>query len=227
MKVICFDFDDVIVRTNTIHKLIKLFGQRLKIFELEIEFLEDNLEPKKFFGVVKRIVMMGKGLEFKKIKNYMLKFGVNKGVKHVFKFLKSKNYKIVIVSTNDQRIIKDFLKKNHIDKYIDQIYAAKLGIKNGLLTGKIYGDVIKTEKTGIVKKIEKKYKIKKEDIIYIGDGLTDLPIIKLVGRGILFCPNELAKAEVFIDKTLKKKEKNGKLFLVEKKDMREILKFVM
>jgi phosphoserine phosphatase len=77
-----------------------------------------------------------------------------------------------------------------------------------------------------VKKIEKTYRIKKKDVIYIGDGLTDLPIMKLVGNGILFCPNELTKAEVFTDKILMKKEKNGELFLVENNNLNEILKFI-
>jgi phosphoserine phosphatase len=142
------------------------------------------------------------------------------------KKLKMLDYKIVIVSANDERFIKKYLKKHRIEKYVDHIYAARLGIKNGILTGKIFGDVIKTEKVGVVSKIEKLYKAKKKDIIYIGDGLTDLPIIKRVGIGILFCPNELTKAEVFTNKILKDKIERNDLFLVEERNLNEIMKFI-
>ena len=136
------------------------------------------------------------------------------------------NYKIVIVSTNDKRLIKDILEKNKIADYIDHIYASEFGVENGKLNGKIYGTVIKTEKVGVVKEIEKKYKVKAKDVIYVGDGLTDLPIMKKMGKGILFCPNVLTRAEVYEDKILKKKEKEGSLFLIEKKDLREVLDFI-
>ena len=94
------------------------------------------------------------------------------------------------------------------------------------MTGRIYGDVIRTEKTGIVPRLEKIYKVKRKDIIYIGDGLTDLPIMKKVGCGILFNPNTLTKMEVYRDKTLKEKENSGKLFLAEGKDLRCVTEFI-
>lgn len=226
MKVICFDYDDVIVRTNTVNRLLKLFGQRLKMLELEVEFLEDCMEPKKFFGVVKKLVQMGKGIEFDRIKKYMIRFSLNKGVESVFMTLKKRGYKIVVVSTNDERIIKEYLTKHGLDKYIDHIYASRIGVKNGIITGKVYGDVIRTEKTGVVKTIERKYHVKPANIIYVGDGMTDLPIMKLVGHSILFCPNELTKIELFNDSVLRKKEKTGKLVTVRKNDIKEILRLI-
>jgi len=226
MKIVCFDFDDVIPKSNTVAKLTRLFGNKIKILGFEIEFLEDNMNPKKFFRVVEEIVANGKGIEFERVKHFMLRFGLNRGVKEVLKKLKKNGHKIVIVSANDETFIKEYIKKHGIADYIDHIYASRLGVKNGVLTGKIYGDVIKTEKTGVVKKIERMYKVKKKDIIYIGDGLTDLPIMKLAGRGILFCPNELTKAEVFTDKKLKEKIDNNQLFIVGKKDIKEILNFI-
>jgi HAD superfamily phosphoserine phosphatase-like hydrolase len=225
MKIVCFDFDNVISDGNLISKLFKLRPE-FRELELGLEFMVDNMNPKEFFTVMKKIVKLGKGLELDKIRKVMLGFGVIRGVRKTFTTLKKNGYKIVIVSAGDRSMIREFLKKNKLLAYVDHIYGSELGSRNNRLTGMIYGDVIRTEKTGAFKEIEKMYKAKKDDVVYVGDGLTDLPMMKLAGKSILFCPNVLTKIEAFRDKTLTKKEKNGKLFLIEKKDMTEILKFI-
>jgi len=224
MQVICFDFDDVIVDGSLVFKLIKTRPEFSEL-KLGFEFMFENQNPKEFYKVIKKIVKVGKGLGFDEIKRIMFGFKVINGAKRLFNKLKE-NYKIVIVSANDTGMIKEFLKKHKLLDCIDRIYGSELGVKDGKLTGAISGDVIRTEKTAIVKKIEKAYRIKRKDITYVGDGLTDLPIIKLVGNGILFCPSMITQAEVFRDKILSKMEKDGELFLIEKKDLSEILRFV-
>lgn len=94
------------------------------------------------------------------------------------------------------------------------------------MTGKITGDVIRTEKTGIISRLEKLYRVKRNEIIYVGDGLTDLPVIKKVGKGILFNPNALTRMEIYTNKALKEKENKGCLLLAEGRDLRGILKFI-
>lgn len=225
-KIICLDFDDVIPRAGTASKLMGIFGRKLKFLKLEVGLLEDNMNPRKFFRAVKDIVAFCNGMDFQKIKKFMLRFGPRRGVRETLKKLKRRGYKVVIVSTNDGRFIKEYLKKYSIEKYIDHIYASRFGIKNNIMTGKIYGDVIKTEKTGVVRKIENLYKVKKSNITYVGDGLTDLPIMKMVGTSILFCPNNLTKAEVFTNKKFREMQKKGRMFIVENKNLKEILAYI-
>ena len=135
-------------------------------------------------------------------------------------------FKIVIISTNDETFIRHYAEKHKLDMYIDHIYAANFEVKDGKITGKIRGDVLKDEKVHIVPRLEKKYKIKRNEMIYVGDGLTDLAIMKIIGRGILFNPNELTKAEVFASSKLRQKENNGELFLTNGNDLRSVLQFV-
>ncbi len=222
-KIVCFDFDDVITDSNPLYKLISFSKPDFGELKLGLGLLEDNRDPKKFFKIIKELVKFGKGIEFDAVERAVLKAGLMKGAKKAFEKLKNSGCKIVIVSINDERIIRKFLKKHSLEKHVSHVYASSLGVKDGRLTGIISGDVIKTEKLGILKKLRKAYG--KKEIVYIGDGLTDIPILKKSDIGILFCPNELTKAEVFVDKGLMKKE-GIKLFLVEKRDLREILKFI-
>lgn len=225
-KVVCFDFDDVLTNKSTLRKFMTVFGHTFKELRYGLEIFEDNKHPKKFFKTVDKVIQLGKGVKYERVEKIVYFLRPNKNARKTLKKLKASGYMIVIASINDENLIRKFLKKYQLEEYIDHIYAGKLGVKNGLLTGEITGDVIKTEKIGVIKKMERLYKAKKSDIHYIGDGLTDLPIIKKLGHGILFNPNPLTNAEILTDRELMKIKKSGRLFLVENKDLANILQFI-
>ncbi len=226
MKVVCLDFDDVLTNKNTLKRLSKLFGNKLGELKYKAELLEDNRDPKRFFSDAKNLLMLAKGVPYDYVARIGRLIGLNKNGGKLLKELKSRGYKVVIVSINDEGLIRNFLEKNRIDTYIDNIYASKFVTKNGILTGEVKGESIRTEKVGVVKKMEKMYRVNRKDITYIGDGLTDLPIMKLVGRSILFCPNMITQAEVLEDRKLKAMKNNEKLFLVKDNDLKKVLEFI-
>lgn len=226
MKVVCFDFDDVIGNKNSLIKFLSLYSKKTTEIEFLFRLLEDNKNPKKFFKDVTEGAKIFKGIPYSYVEKISGIIGMNKNVRLTLEKIKSMGHKTVIISTTDEVMIKKFLEKNKIDNYIDHIYAAKVCVKNGFLTGAIKGNVIKTEKTGIVKRVEKLYRAKKKDIIYIGDGMTDLPIMKCVGKGILFNPNAITLAEVMADKKLRKMKDENRLFIVKDKDLSKVLNFL-
>ena len=224
-KLILFDFDDVIVNNKFVFK-IPIIGHKLKSFELGAQYIEGNLDPKSFNKFMNEVLKQLKDVHIDTVMRLLLHMRLQKGARELFAQLKRNGYTIVIVSTNDETFIRRFLEKHKLSGYVSHVYAARFGLKNGLMTGKIYGDVIKTEKTGIIPRLEKIYRVKRKHIIYVGDGLTDLPIMKIVGRGILFNPNMMTKIEVYMNKTLKQRENSGSLLLAEGKDLRCVLPFV-
>ncbi len=224
-KIVCFDFDDVIVNNRLIFK-IPFIGRKLRTLKLGAEFLEGNLDPKHFNKFMNGVMNELKGVHVDGVMKILLHMRLQRGARETIEALKKKGYKIVIISTNDGTFIRKFLEKHRLLQHVSHIYAANFGLKNGIMTGKISGDVIKTEKIGILSKLESMYKIKRSEMIYVGDGLTDLPIMKKIGTGILFNPNTLTKMEVYRDKTLKNKENSGMLFLAEGKDLRCVLQFI-
>ncbi len=224
-KLVCFDFDDVIVNNRVFLKL-PFLRKKFKAFELGIDYMKGSLDPKQFNVFANHLMKQVEGMRAEFIIRLLLRMRLRKGVKEVFKTLHRRGYRIVIVSVNDETFIQRYLHKHNLDQYVSHIYAAKFGIKNGRLTGKIDGEVIRTEKVGIIPIIEKRYKIKRTEVIYIGDGLTDLPMMKRVNHGILFNPNPITKVEVFTDRKLKEKEEKGQLFLAEGTDLRKIMKFI-
>jgi HAD superfamily phosphoserine phosphatase-like hydrolase len=222
---ICFDFDDVIADSRSLARL-PFIGGRVKSLELGPEFLEGTLDSKRFKKFMEDVVRQISGARVEMVMRVLLHMKLHRGVRETLKKLHGTGLKIVIISTNDESFIRRYLEKHRLSEYVDHVYAAAYEIKDGVITGRITGDVLKDEKIHIVPILEKKYGVKRKEMVYVGDGPTDLPIMRLVGRGILFNPNALTKAEVFTDRTLRKKKNDGELFLAEGNDLRNVLEFI-
>ncbi len=75
--------------------------------------------------------------------------------------------------------------------------ANQLEVKDGLLTGKLVGQIISPEvKQATLEQWREKLKLPKERTIAIGDGANDLLMLKSAGLGIAFCAKEVLKKEI-------------------------------
>ena len=75
--------------------------------------------------------------------------------------------------------------------------ANQLEVKDGLLTGKLVGQIISPQvKKETLEKWRKELKFSKERTIAIGDGANDLLMLKSAGLGIAFCAKEVLKQEI-------------------------------
>ena len=75
--------------------------------------------------------------------------------------------------------------------------ANQLEVKDGLLTGKLVGQIINPEiKKDTLEQWRKELKLSKERTVAIGDGANDLLMLKSAGLGIAFCAKEVLKQEI-------------------------------
>ena len=84
-------------------------------------------------------------------------------------------------------------------KSLDIAYfsANQLEVKDGLLTGKLVGQIISPQvKKETLEQWRKELKLPKERTIAIGDGANDLLMLKSAGLGIAFCAKEVLKQEI-------------------------------
>ena len=84
-------------------------------------------------------------------------------------------------------------------KSLDIAYfsANQLEVKDGLLTGKLVGQIISPQvKKETLEQWRKELKLPKERTIAIGDGANDLLMLKSAGLGIAFCAKEVLKKEI-------------------------------
>ncbi|WP_050082295.1 HAD hydrolase family protein [Streptococcus pneumoniae] len=75
--------------------------------------------------------------------------------------------------------------------------ANQLEVKEGLLTGKLVGQIISPQvKKETLEKWRKKLKLSKERKVAIGDGVNNLLMLKSAELGIAFCAKEVLKKEI-------------------------------
>lgn len=81
--------------------------------------------------------------------------------------------------------------------------ANQLEVKDGLLAGKLVGQIINPEiKKETLEKWREELKLPQERTVAIGDGANDLLMLKSAGLGIAFCAKEVLKKEIpnYVDK---------------------------
>ena len=75
--------------------------------------------------------------------------------------------------------------------------ANQVEVKNGLLTGKLIGQIINPEvKKDTLEQWRKELQLPRERTVAIGDGANDLLMLKSAGLGIAFCAKEILKKEI-------------------------------
>ena len=75
--------------------------------------------------------------------------------------------------------------------------ANQLEVKDGLLTGKLIGEIISPQvKKETLEQWREKLKLPREKTVAIGDGANDLLMLKSAGLGIAFCAKEVLKKEI-------------------------------
>lgn len=96
---------------------------------------------------------------------------------------------------------------------ISYFSANQLEVKDGLLTGKLVGQIISPQiKKETLEQWREELKLSKDRTIAIGDGANDLLMLKSAGIGIAFCAKEVLKKEI--------------QYHVDKMDFLEVLPFI-
>jgi phosphoserine phosphatase len=115
---------------------------------------------------------------------------ITEGADRLITQLKALGYKVAILSGGFTYFGKTLQKRFGID----YVFANELEIKDGFLTGKHLGEIVDGErKAFLLKELAKKEQIQLEQVIAVGDGANDLPMLKLAGLGIAFHAKPIVK----------------------------------
>ena len=205
-KLILFDLDSTLIENETIDEFAKIAGAENEVKKITKEAMDGKLN---FEQSLKKRVALIKGAPTNKIKEAVSTLTLTEGAEETIKELKNRGYIVGVVSggfTVATDKIKELLG-------IDYAYSNNLIEKDGKLTGEVNGVMMKEDAKGkMLQKIAKKENIDLKDTVVVGDGANDISMFKVAGFKIAFCAKDILK-------------KNADV-CIEKRDLREILKYV-
>jgi len=187
-RLVCFDMDSTLIQTEVIDELARCAGVYDEVSAITESAMRGEIDFKQSF--TKRVSLL-KGLDVSVMKNIAENLPLTEGVERLFRTLKKYGYKTAILS-GGFNYFGNYL-KSKLD--IDYVYANELEVKDGKLTGNYVGDIVDgAKKAEMLKLISFKEDIHLEQVIAVGDGSNDLPMIQLAGLGIAFHAKPKVKA---------------------------------
>lgn len=186
-RLIIFDMDSTLIQIEVIDELAKAAGVGKEVAAITESAMKGEIDFKQSF--TKRLSLL-KGLEESKVKRIGQSLPLTDGAERLIMTLKKLGYKTAIVSggfTYFGEILKQKLG-------IDYVFANTLEIKNDVVTGNVSGEIVDGKrKAELLKKLAKEEHISLEQVVAVGDGANDLPMLNAAGLGIAFNAKPLVR----------------------------------
>lgn len=214
-KIIIFDVNRIFTKNHTTIELSKLIDKEKEVSELIKGEIEGNINLQE---AIEKSARLLDGLDTKKIKNLANKIELTKNVKEGIKKLKKEDYHIAAISTGFSHIITPICTALGID----DIYCNVLEEKNGKITGIVAEKNVVTDKVKyyIAKYLLEKYSVPENNSVSIGDGYSDLDMLKATRYRIAFNPSNKLKE-------LYKKKSSLITHLIEKDDFQKLVDVII
>jgi phosphoserine phosphatase len=187
-RLVCFDMDSTLIDAEVIDELAKAAGVGEQVAAITEQAMHGELDFKASFA--QRIALL-KGLDERVLSEIATNLRLTEGADHLLKTLRKLGYKTAILSGGF----------NYFGHYlqtklgIDYVFANELEIVDGKVTGRVIGDVIDGQrKAALLRELAAKEAISLEQVIAVGDGANDLPMLSIAGLGIAFRAKPLVKA---------------------------------
>ena len=187
-RLICFDMDSTLIKTEVIDELADRAGVGEQVRAITEAAMRGEIDFSESF---KQRISLLKGLDESVMREIAENLPIMEGAVRLMSILKKCGFKIAILSGGFSYF------GNHLKKLfeVDYLYANELEVVDGKLTGKHLGDIVDGKrKAELLKLIAQVEKIDLEQVIAVGDGANDLPMLNLAGLGIAFHAKPKVKA---------------------------------
>ncbi len=179
-RLVCFDMDSTLIQAEVIDELAKRAGVGEQVAAITEAAMRGELD---FCQSLRKRVSLLKGLPASVLEDVAETLPMTEGAERLIRTLKSLGYSIAILSggfTYFGRRLQERLG-------IDYVHANELEVEDGALTGGLVGEIVDGPgKARRLKEIAAKENISLSQVIAVGDGANDLPMLDVAGLGIAF-----------------------------------------
>lgn len=181
-RLIVFDVDGTLIDAEMIDELAKAAGVGIKVSEITSRAMNGEIDFKQ--ALTERVQLL-KGLDVKILDSIVENLDVTPGAEELIIALKALGYKIALISGGFIQFVEKIKQKLGID----YVYANKLVIKDGKLTGEVVEPIIDAErKADLMREIAEKENLLMEQVVAVGDGANDRFMLENSGLGIALYP---------------------------------------
>jgi phosphoserine phosphatase len=186
-RLFAFDMDSTLIQGEVIDELAKLKGVGDEVARITAAAMRGELDFKQSF--TKRVSLL-KGLPESQIEKVLQIIPLAEGAERLISTLNLLGYKTAILSGGFT-----FFGKYLQEKLgIDYVFANELEVSGGVVTGKVPSEIVDGQrKAKLLQEIAEKENISLDQVVAIGDGANDLPMLSIAGMGIAFHAKPLVR----------------------------------
>ena len=186
-RLIVFDMDSTLIQSEVIVEMAKVHGVGDEVHRITEEAMNGKID---FDESLTRRVKLLSGLKESELQNILSKIKLTDGVEDFIKKIQNLGYKTAIISGGFQYFANSFKQRLGID----YAFANDLEIIDGKINGVIKGSIVNAEKKAMLLEVLAQQEgIKLEQVVAIGDGANDLPMLAKAGLGIAFHAKDIVR----------------------------------
>ena len=215
-RLVVMDMDSTLIQIEVIDELARLAGVGAAVAEITERAMNGELD---FQEALRARVARLKGLEASALEQVYRNIPFTPGAKTLVRILKRLGFKTAVIS-GGFKFFTDRLKE---ELGLDYAYANQLEIIDGIVTGGVVGPIIDgARKAQLLEEIAAGEGITLDQVIAIGDGANDLPMLGKAGLGIAF--NAKARVREQADTHINQQSLDSILYLLglSEREMEEI-----
>lgn len=190
-KLMICDMDSTVIEQECIDELADFAGMREQVEKITEAAMNGELE---FESALRERVALLKDLPESTLQQvYDERITLSKGINWLVKGMKRNNARCILVSGGFTFFTERVAKAAGFDEH----YGNRLEVENGVLTGKIIEPILnKDAKLKILNYKMDQLGITAEDVLAIGDGANDIPMLQAAGLGIAYRAKPTVQASV-------------------------------
>jgi phosphoserine phosphatase len=186
-RLFAFDMDSTLIQGEVIDELAKMAGVGEQVSRITEAAMRGEL---KFNESFTRRVALLKGLPADRVYALLDAISMAEGAERLIRTLRMLGYKTAILSGGFTFFA------NHLKERlgIDYVYANELEIVDGAVTGRVLPPIVNGErKAALLEEIAEREDISLEQVVAVGDGANDIPMLKVAGMGIAYRAKPLVR----------------------------------
>ena len=186
-RLVAFDMDSTLISTEVIDELARLAGVGEQVAAITEAAMRGELD---FQASFRKRVSLLKGLPVSQLQRVVDSVPLMAGAERLTATLRRLGYKTAILSGGFTFVGRELQRRLGID----YLHANELDIVDGLVTGEVRTEIVDgARKAHYLAEIAKAEGLNMDQVIAVGDGANDLPMLRLAGLGIAFRAKPLVR----------------------------------